>query len=290
MIFRTWFARCAALLAAGAAMTGAAFAPIAARADASARSEHLEVRLVGDGDAIVPGKPFLLALAFKVRDGWHIYWRNPGDAGVATGVRWTLPSGFVAGDLMWPAPRRIVEHGTASYGYGGTSWLLTRIHAPTDAALGDIVRIEADVEWLACEAICVPGDAKLSLSLPVAAERRLVAGEEFGHARAAVPAAAPWPARFAIAADRLTLDVARPPTPGAKLRVVEFFPDSSEVLDHAAPQALMRAAGGFTLSMARGSVAKVPAVLAGVLAIEEEGPQGSTRKHYEIRAPGPGGD
>lgn len=265
-------------------------APSMARADASARSEHVEVRLVSDSNAIVPGKQISLALAFTVREGWHIYWRNPGDAGVATAVRWSMPKGFVSGELQWPAPRRFAEHGSASYGYGGSPWLLTRIHVPANAEAGDVFRAVADVEWLACAAICVPGEAKLTLALPVASKGHAVAAGDFARAHAALPTPAPWPIRFAVSGEHLVLDIARPQTGAGKLRAAEFYPESGEILDHAAPQTLAQTAMGFTLSTARGSVAKVPTAVAGVLVVEQEGKSGSTRQYYEVRASQPGRD
>ncbi len=42
-----------------------------------------------------------------MRQNWHVYWRNPGDSGLPPEVAWTLPAGFSAGPLQWPAPSRI---------------------------------------------------------------------------------------------------------------------------------------------------------------------------------------
>lgn len=280
----------AKLLALAIAAAVAFAGPTMARADASARSEYVEVRLISDSNAVVSGRQISLALAFKVREGWHIYWRNPGDAGVATAVRWTMPDGFVPGELQWPAPKRFAEHGSASYGYGGSPWLLTPIQVPGTAKAGDVFRAVADVEWLACATICVPGEATLTLSLPVASKGQAIAAADFARARAALPASVPWPIRFSVSGERLTLDVAHPQKELGKLRAAEFYPESGEIIDHAARQTLVKTATGFSLSAARGSVAKVPTVVAGVLSVEQEGKSGVTRQYYAIRASQRGGE
>ena len=83
--------------------------PIAASAaDAnSVSTENAVATLYSDLDAIAPGQNFWLALELQPREGWHTYWRNPGDSGLPTTINWTLPEGFEAGDIRWPAPEAV---------------------------------------------------------------------------------------------------------------------------------------------------------------------------------------
>ena len=55
----------------------------AARASAS---QMAKVRLVSDSRQIAPGQKFRLGLMFSIEDECQIYWRNPGDAGLATRI------------------------------------------------------------------------------------------------------------------------------------------------------------------------------------------------------------
>ena len=50
-------------------------------------------------------------------NGWHVYWRNPGDSGLATALNWTLPPGVTAGELQWPYPHRSQLGDIVNYGY-----------------------------------------------------------------------------------------------------------------------------------------------------------------------------
>src|SRR5947209_2546423 len=80
---------------------------------------HVEAAFLSETQSIQPGKPFTVALELKMKDGWHTYWRNPGDSGMATAIRWALPEGFSAGPIQWPYPSRIEGQSLASFGYRG---------------------------------------------------------------------------------------------------------------------------------------------------------------------------
>ena len=62
------------------------------------------------------GEPLMLGLLLQHQPGWHTYWLNAGDSGLATQLNWTLPKGMSAGPTVWPTPRMIrvanmVNHG-----------------------------------------------------------------------------------------------------------------------------------------------------------------------------------
>src|SRR5260370_18161265 len=67
-------------------------------------TDNVKAHLVGEVSAIAPGQSFWVALELNIRDGWHTYWRNPGDSGQATTLAWTLPPGFTAGGIVGTAP------------------------------------------------------------------------------------------------------------------------------------------------------------------------------------------
>src|SRR5690606_10011845 len=75
--------------------------------------------------------------------------------------RWNLPPGLTAGEIQWPAPEKYVQGDLITYVYHGTVTLLVPLAVASDAPHGS-VEIHADVNWLECEALCVPGSAKVS--------------------------------------------------------------------------------------------------------------------------------
>ena len=97
-------------------------------------------------------------------EGWHTYWINPGDAGLATTITWTLPPGFSAGPIRWPTPEKHAMGPLMTYGYDGDAYLLVTITPPK----GDLPRhfdLKAKAEWLVCKEECIPGHADLTLPL-----------------------------------------------------------------------------------------------------------------------------
>jgi len=120
-------------------------------------------RLVADTTAVESGSTFLLGVHFEIEDDWHIYWRNPGGAGLATAVDFELPDGLVAGPLQWPLPIAFVQsEGIPGYGYEGSVVLAAEVAVPDGSRPGK-VRVEAS--WLACKGVCVLGSAELEASV-----------------------------------------------------------------------------------------------------------------------------
>ena len=173
----------------------AAFALTSARAQDAA--ELVKVELLAEPAAIAPGEPFTVGIKLSMKEHWHTYWRNPGDSGEPTQVTWKLPQGFAAGDLEWPAPSLIRVGPVASFGYEGEAILLARITPPRDVKSGTTVSLAADVAYLVCEKICIPGEASVSLSLPVSgAGAPSQTNAIFDAARSKLPQPSPWSATF----------------------------------------------------------------------------------------------
>ena len=61
--------------------------------------------MFADHPAAAPGQSVWVALDLRIKPGWHTYWRTPGDSGLPTTIKWTLPDGVTAGDIQWPVPR-----------------------------------------------------------------------------------------------------------------------------------------------------------------------------------------
>ena len=197
-------------------------------------------------DGVAPGKPLWLGLQLTHIPGWHTYWKNSGDSGLPTELKWTLPPGLTAGDIAWPAPQKIRIGQLANYGYEGTVLLpvpVTVTVAPdfkpgaggTGAALGnltggasgaDTVQVRLQADWLVCRKECIPEQGEFALSLPVRGSSALDRAE-FDAALAAQPVALAGAASATIDGDALALSVAGLPS-AVQGHALEFF---SEVAD-----------------------------------------------------------
>ncbi|MFM8877676.1 MAG: protein-disulfide reductase DsbD family protein, partial [Verrucomicrobiota bacterium] len=115
-----------------------------------------------------PGSRVMAAVRLQMADGWHIYWRHPGDeVGLKTRVDWTLPQGVTAGAIQWPVPEKTTEKEFDTLTYSGTVLLLVPIEIPAGHAPGPLP-LKAKVRWLECHEECVPGSATVEAVLKVA--------------------------------------------------------------------------------------------------------------------------
>jgi thiol:disulfide interchange protein DsbD len=212
----------------------------------------VQARLVAESATVPPGGTVTVALAQQIAPGWHTYWSNPGDAGAATELHWTLPPGWSAGPILWPRPQRLPVPPFMNYGYETKVWLLTHLTAPADAKAGDRIMLHAKASWLVCRQVCIPEDADLTLPLIIgAAAIDPGTARDFAAARALLPVAAPWKLNFAVS-DTLDLYVAAPALAVAHPRAAVFFPQAANVVDGPAEQAMGFTDGGMVLRLKPG--------------------------------------
>jgi len=235
---------------------------------------HLTAELVAQTQGVAPGQTVYVALRQKIQPGWHTYWRNAGDSGQATSIKWTLPKGWTAGDFVWPTPRRLPVGPLVNYGYEDDVLLPVAITAPADAKPGQAVSLQAAASFLVCREICVPEDAKLQIALPVTAAPA-APDPQWGAAITKTVAAAPRPAGLAAVFEKkgpsVLLAITGPRLAGADVHDVYFYPFDSTVIDHAKPQAVDRGKDGLTLTLTPGYAFQggaAPNAMAGVLAVD----------------------
>src|SRR5262249_8445129 len=137
----------------------------------AATPSHVQASLVAADASVQPGKPVTVALRFMHDPHWHTYWLNPG-TGLPTSLKWDLPAGWTASDIQWPAPHVLKDShdNVVRSGHEDELFLPVIITAPADAKPGANVELKAAAEWLMCQDVCIPGNAKLTLTLPVAAD------------------------------------------------------------------------------------------------------------------------
>ncbi len=104
-----------------------------------------------------------LGLEIALQPGWKVYWRDAGDAGYPPRLDWGGSANVGAVEMLYPIPHRFEVLGLQSIGYDGTVIypLLATVKQP-----GGPVRLRAEVDYLACNELCVPVRADLALDLP----------------------------------------------------------------------------------------------------------------------------
>ena len=102
-----------AVFSAGAeAQTGAGPA-----ASAWAETEQTALRLIAATEATGSAETLKLGLHFKLKPGWKVYWRSPGDAGFPPIPDWSASGNLESAVLRWPAPERFSVLGLETLGY-----------------------------------------------------------------------------------------------------------------------------------------------------------------------------
>jgi thiol:disulfide interchange protein DsbD len=136
------------------------------------RKPGVTVELVSERTAITPGETAALALVFRHDAGVHTYWRQPGVVGLATSMKWSLPAGFRAGAILWPAPERTKMGHWGVWGFERDVALVVPVEVPADLnpATTPQITLTTTAMWMACGDTCHPGSASFSLTLPVAAK------------------------------------------------------------------------------------------------------------------------
>jgi thiol:disulfide interchange protein DsbD len=113
------------------------------------------------------GQPLWLGLQLQHQPGWHTYWRNPGDSGLATQLQWQLPAGMKAGNTLWPTPQMIPVGNMVNHGFEGRVLLAAPVKV-TGSFTGREIDIRLQADWLVCKEECIPQSGQFALRLPVA--------------------------------------------------------------------------------------------------------------------------
>ena len=228
-------------LGAGALLAGWLSAGIAAQSGPVQR-DHIEVELIAATTSVQPGSSLKAGLRMLPDAGWHTYWKNPGDSGLPTSLDWTLPEGATASGIAWPYPEAMPFAHLINYGYEDEHLLPVTIEVPADLDLAGRFELEVWAEWLVCEEVCIPGDARLVLNLPVsdqAPQANPGNAALFDWAERRLPEAVNWPARFNTEGGQLSVQIQS----AVDATDWAFFSAVENLVDHAEPATVTAADG-----------------------------------------------
>jgi thiol:disulfide interchange protein/DsbC/DsbD-like thiol-disulfide interchange protein len=194
----------ALLLAVFAVAAGAQIATVGDGGPGPVKAQHLTAELVSLGPAIAPGGQQMVGLVLTIEEHWHVYWVNAGDSGEPPKIDWTLPPGFTASAMQFPIPDRLPLGPLTDFGYEYEVALPVPISAPANAKPGP-AHLDAQVSWLVCSNVCLPGKAHLGLDLNVQPGAPAIAQEPrlgaLGEAMGLLPKALPPGAKVSLTAD-----------------------------------------------------------------------------------------
>jgi thiol:disulfide interchange protein len=193
-------------------------------------------------EGVEVGKPVWVGLQIQHQPEWHTYWKNSGDSGQPTDIQFTLPPGVQAGEVAWPAPKKLWIGTLANYGYENTLLLPVPLEISSlfkPSVLSPELEVKFKAVWLVCKKECIPEEGEFVLKIPV---RGSTAADKaaFDAAFAAAPQAITSQATVTINTAATTaqqIEIAVPglpaPLQGKKL---DLFPETPEVIHNGAKQ------------------------------------------------------
>ena len=241
---------------------------------AEGESAHIKARLVAESTSVPEGGQVRLVLEHTPAKNWHTYWVNAGDAGLPTRISWSLPDGMTAGDAAWPAPKMLPTLGLNSFGYDGRTATVIVLTNRSGLAAGEALPVKARVNFLVCEAQCIPESLDVSTRLTVGPAKPGPDAGLVARAAAALPRTANITGTIALNNGAAELgfkagDVAAREAL-ARPQGAYFFPVQEKLLSASAPQVLDMGAEGFTLRTKPGSPALPEGPLQGVLSLGDK--------------------
>ena len=220
----------------------------------SADLPHVHVQLIAPYAQFHPGTNNA-GLYFKLESGWHVYWKNPGDAGEPPRMKWTNSPGVFAGPLEFPVPKRLPLGPLMDFGYEDEVVfpLKVNVNPPSGGFAGGYdpskALISAKVNWLVCRGSCIPEKAELAIVRPIKEGSETVQPDQQIWSRLAnrLPQAPPANLKigFVPTANGFRMTVLT----GQKETEASFFPATPDILSNPAPQTVTPTSNGLTLDL-----------------------------------------
>ena len=241
------------------------------------KAQHLTAELVALAPGVSPGGSVQVGLVLTLEEKWHVYWVNAGDSGEPPHIKWTLPAGMTAGPMQFPAPQRLPLGPLMDFGYEDTVAFPVLITAAPKTKTG-VAHLDAQVDWLVCREVCLPGKAHLGIDLNVAPGS--VAGQPVGAlGQALTQLPKPLPANMHYSVRGGKEDFVLSLKTGTSEEDGEFYPFDQDLIANAEDQQTTPQPDGLQLRVTRSPDLKtLPTHLHGILKL-------SDIESYEVDGP-----
>ncbi|MEE2678689.1 MAG: thioredoxin family protein [Myxococcota bacterium] len=127
---------------------------------------RVAAELLVDAASVAPGDRVRVGVLFDLDPGWHLYWRNPGDAGSPPKFVWRATDAAIE-PTQWPAPRVFQEADGLLTTFGYENDVLLASDALVSQDTQGTWRLEVDTGFVACRVECVPGKIQLAKEVPL---------------------------------------------------------------------------------------------------------------------------
>lgn len=151
----------------------------------------VKANLTSNHTVVTAGQDFQLLVEIELESGWHAYWKNPGDCGMAPSINWKLPEGLTVTNIDWPTPEKFETEDSITYGYKEKFPLLITVNA-ADSLKEQTLDIEGDLQWIVCSSeTCLPGNTHIKAQIKVGTDAKIESLEKFSEVQSSFPKALP---------------------------------------------------------------------------------------------------
>jgi len=123
-----------------------------------------EACLVVDSFSSEKDSTISLGVLINLQDDWHIYWRNPGDSGLPTDIELILPNGITSSQIKFPLPKIFASDEIVNFGYAHQVLFLFDLKIPKDFKTKELI-ISAKINSLICKELCKAFDTTATITL-----------------------------------------------------------------------------------------------------------------------------
>ena len=238
---------------------------------AAQRGPSTSVAVFSSADNIPAGESFTLLARITMKPHWHVYWKNPGEAGMPLSIEWnSVPAGVTLGQWRWSQPKYYALQGLGSYVYEDVAYVEIPVTLAQDLPAGALA-LSGTASWLACDDNgCYPEEARVNVKFNVLApgSERIPVNPPlvFADAQKLFPKSGALSLSYTQNAGSVTVTV-KGDAAQSLSEAARFFPESakfSTVSATAAP-VVNNGALSFTLTLNEGETIENPSDVAGVL-------------------------
>ncbi len=136
----------------------------------SVKTPHVAATLISSASHFQPGAELVLGVRFEIDEGFHIYYKEPGETGLPTRLELSFSPGeqqFTGDDFFWPEPEKFEYEGVGSaLGYKENLLVAIPVSVP-DTFDEEQLETSVHLSWLECsDSVCIPRKGAVELSIP----------------------------------------------------------------------------------------------------------------------------
>ena len=175
----------------------------------------------------------LIGIRMDMQKNWHTYWKNPGDSGGPIKVNWSHNDNVSISEIYWPTPSLIPYEPLMTYGY--KNFVIFPFEIINSNNKNSF--IEASIDFLICDDICVPEKAFIKTNL-----QDIETDNSLYDWFLKVPAQT-LPVKASLVKDFIEIRFSSP----FNVTSAIFFVDDQDIVEHASDQILIKEENNYLL-------------------------------------------